>query len=76
LIVDLAALVRRAEEPDKISKTRRRARVTFLCMAGFVGGAVAGAALELRFGAVALALPVILAAVAVPLGEQKGRTNE
>jgi uncharacterized membrane protein YoaK (UPF0700 family) len=76
LIVDLAALVRRAEEPDKIGKTRRRARVTFLCMAGFVGGCVAGAAFELRFGTVALALPVILAALAVPLGEQKGRTNE
>jgi uncharacterized membrane protein YoaK (UPF0700 family) len=76
LIVDLAALVRSSEESDKISRTRRRARVTFLCMAGFVGGCVAGAAFELRFGAGALALPVILAALAVPLGEQKGRTYE
>jgi uncharacterized membrane protein YoaK (UPF0700 family) len=76
LIVDVAALVRGDEEPDKISKARRRARVTFLCMAGFVGGCVAGAAFELRFGVGALALPVMLAALAVPLGEQKGRTYE
>jgi uncharacterized membrane protein YoaK (UPF0700 family) len=76
LIVDLAALVRGAEEPDKIRRTRRRARVTFLCMAGFVGGCVAGAAFKLLFGVGALTLPVILAALAVPLGEQKGRSNE
>jgi uncharacterized membrane protein YoaK (UPF0700 family) len=76
LIVDLAALVRSADEPDKFSKTGRRARVTFLCMAGFVGGCVAGAVFELRFGVGALVLPVILATLAVPLGEQKGRTYE
>ena len=76
LIVDLAALVRSADEPDKLSKTGRRARVTFLCMAGFVAGCVAGAVLELRFGVGALVLPVILATLAVPLGEQKGRTYE
>jgi uncharacterized membrane protein YoaK (UPF0700 family) len=45
--------------------------VTFLCVAGFVAGCVAGAILELRFGIGALALPVILAALAVPLGELK-----
>jgi uncharacterized membrane protein YoaK (UPF0700 family) len=76
LIVDVAALVRSAEEPDKLCKARRRARMTFLCTAGFVGGCVAGAVLELRFGAGALALPVIFAALAVPLGEQKERTYE
>jgi uncharacterized membrane protein YoaK (UPF0700 family) len=76
LIVDLAALVRNAKELDNLGKTRRRARVTFLCMAGFVGGCVAGAVLELHFGVRALALPVILAALAVPLGELKGRTHE
>jgi uncharacterized membrane protein YoaK (UPF0700 family) len=69
LIVDLAALVRASKEPDELRKTRWRARVTFLCMAGFVGGCVAGAVFELHFGVGALALPVILAAIAVPLGE-------
>jgi uncharacterized membrane protein YoaK (UPF0700 family) len=72
-IVDVAALIRRAEDPDKLGETRLRARVTFLCMAGFVGGCVAGAVRELRFGVGALVLPVTLAAIAVPLGEQKGR---
>jgi uncharacterized membrane protein YoaK (UPF0700 family) len=76
LIVDVAALVRRSEDPDKLGETRLRARVTFLCMAGFVGGCVAGAVLELHFGAGALVLPVTLAVIAVPLGEQKGRTYE
>jgi uncharacterized membrane protein YoaK (UPF0700 family) len=69
LIVDVAALVRNAEEPDKHDKRRRQARVTFLCMAGFVAGCVAGAVLELHFGLGALVLPVVLAALAVPLGE-------
>jgi uncharacterized membrane protein YoaK (UPF0700 family) len=72
LIVDVAALVRNDEDPEKLGETRQRARVTFLCMAGFVGGCVAGAGLELHFGVGALALPVTLAAIAVPLGEQKG----
>jgi len=68
-IIDAAALVQIAEEPEKLWKVRRRASVTFLCMAGFVGGCVAGAVLELHFGSSALALPAILAALAVPLGE-------
>jgi uncharacterized membrane protein YoaK (UPF0700 family) len=67
-IIDVAALVR-VEEPEKLWKVRRRARVTVLCMAGFVGGCVAGAVFELHFGVGALALPVILAALAIPLGE-------
>jgi uncharacterized membrane protein YoaK (UPF0700 family) len=46
LIVDVAALVRRAEAPDKLGETRLRARVTFLCMAGFVGGPLAGGVFE------------------------------
>jgi uncharacterized membrane protein YoaK (UPF0700 family) len=76
LIVDVAALLRIAEEPEKLWKVRRRARVTFLCMAGFAGGCVAGAVFQLHFGVGALALPVILAALAVPLGKQKGRIYE
>ena len=76
LIVDLAALIRRTEDTEKLGEIRQRARVTFLCMAGFVGGCVAGAILELRFGVGALVLPVTLAAIAVPLGELKGKTYE
>jgi uncharacterized membrane protein YoaK (UPF0700 family) len=76
LIVDVAALVRSAEDPDKLGETRQRARVTSLCMAGFVGGCVAGAVLEVHFGVGALVLPVTLAAIAVPLGEQKGKAYE
>jgi uncharacterized membrane protein YoaK (UPF0700 family) len=72
LIVDVAALIRNADGPDQLGETRQRARVTFLCMAGFICGCVAGAVLELRFGVGALVLPVTLAAIAVPLGEQKG----
>jgi uncharacterized membrane protein YoaK (UPF0700 family) len=71
LVIDLATLARGGEGPDDLAKVRQRARVTFLCVAGFVAGCVAGAVLELRFGIGALALPVILAALAVPLGELK-----
>jgi hypothetical protein len=45
--------------------------VTFLYIVGLGGGCVAGAILESHFGLVALTLPVILAALAVPLGELK-----
>jgi uncharacterized membrane protein YoaK (UPF0700 family) len=38
-------------------------------MAGFIAGRIAGAVFELHFGVGALALPVILATLAVPLGE-------
>jgi hypothetical protein len=43
--------------------------MTFPCVVGFVGGCAAGAVLEVYFGLWALALPVVLAALAVPLGE-------
>jgi uncharacterized membrane protein YoaK (UPF0700 family) len=42
--------------------------MTFACVIGFVGGCAAGAALEVRFGLWALTLPVLLSALAVPLG--------
>jgi uncharacterized membrane protein YoaK (UPF0700 family) len=71
LIIDLATLARSGEVSDDLATVRQRARVTFLCVAGFVAGCVAGAILELRIGIGALALPVILAALAVPLGELK-----
>jgi len=71
LVIDLATLARSGAASDDLANVRQRARVTFLCLAGFVAGCVAGAILELRFGIGALALPVILAALAVPLGEVK-----
>jgi len=73
LIIDLAALARGGQVSDDLAKVRQRARVTFLCVAGFVAGCVAGATLELRFGIGALVLPVTLAALAVPLGELNER---
>jgi uncharacterized membrane protein YoaK (UPF0700 family) len=42
--------------------------MTFPCIVGFVAGCAAGAALEVKFGLWALALPVVLSALAVPLG--------
>jgi len=45
--------------------------VTSLCLLGFAGGCVAGALLELRFGLSALVLPLVLAVLAIPLGELK-----
>jgi uncharacterized membrane protein len=49
----------------------------FPCVVGFVGSCAVGAVLEVYFGLWAMALPVVLAAVAVPLGElsSDGRTG-
>jgi len=69
LTVDLATLDRRRGNADELSKARRRARMTFPCLSGFIGGCAAGAALEVKFGLWALALPVALSALAVPLGK-------
>jgi uncharacterized membrane protein YoaK (UPF0700 family) len=69
LAVDLATLARGRREPDDLARARRRAGVTFPCVVGFVGGCAAGAVLEVYFGLWALALPVILAALPVLLGE-------
>jgi uncharacterized membrane protein YoaK (UPF0700 family) len=68
LVIDLATLARGGEVPDDLATVRQRAHETFLCIAGFVAGCVAGAILELRFGIGALALPVMLAVLAVALG--------
>ena len=69
LTVDLATLARGRGEPDDLARARHRAGATFPCVAAFTGGCAAGAALEVAFGLWALALPVALAALAVPLGE-------
>jgi uncharacterized membrane protein YoaK (UPF0700 family) len=68
LTVDLATLVRSRGDADELVTVRRRARMTFACVFGFVAGCASGAALEVKFGLWALALPVILSALAVPLG--------
>jgi uncharacterized membrane protein YoaK (UPF0700 family) len=69
LAIDLATLARGRGEPDELARARRRASMTFPCVVAFVGGCAAGAVLEVYFGLWALALPVVLAALAVPLGE-------
>lgn len=68
LTVDLATLARGRGNADELAKARRRARMTFPCIVGFIGGCAVGAALEVKFGFSALALPVVLSALAVPLG--------
>jgi uncharacterized membrane protein YoaK (UPF0700 family) len=69
LTIDLARLVGRWGAPDDLKKARHRAGLTFPCVVGFVAGCAVGAALEVRCGLWALALPVVLAILAVPLGE-------
>jgi len=70
LTVDLVTLAsRRRGNADELATARRRARMTLPCIVGFIGGCAAGAALEVKFGFWALALPVVLSALAVPLGE-------
>ena len=69
LTLDLATFACCLGNPDELAKARHRLRVTFPCVVGFVVGSAAGAVLEVHFGFWALALPVILAALAVPLGE-------
>lgn len=70
LLIDLVAIVQDRGDSTAIVKARQRARVTFTCMAGFLCGCMAGAALESRVGIAALALPVILATAAIPLGDR------
>ena len=69
LTIDLATLARGRGGPDDLTRARRRASMTFPCVVAFVGGCAAGAVLEVCFGLWALSLPVVLAALAIPLGE-------
>ena len=69
LTIDIAMLIRGKDPSDELAQARRRARVTFPALVGFVTGCAAGAFLELHFGLWALTLPVISAAIAVFLGE-------
>ncbi|HEU5314277.1 MAG TPA: hypothetical protein VFU08_10665 [Candidatus Udaeobacter sp.] len=52
-----------------MTKIDSRADVTFLAVLGFVVGVAMGAILELHFGLWSLTFPVMLAALAIPLGE-------
>jgi uncharacterized membrane protein YoaK (UPF0700 family) len=68
LTLDLSMLARSRGDGDELAKVQRRARMTFACVIGFVAGCACGAALEVKFGLWALALPVVLSALAVPVG--------
>lgn len=72
LTIDLAVLVRGKGDPINLANARRRARLTFPSVAGFLAGCAAGAVLEVHFGLQALSLPVMLAAIAIPLSEGVG----
>jgi uncharacterized membrane protein YoaK (UPF0700 family) len=71
LAVDLSTLARNRGEADELAKAWRRARMTFSCITGFVGGCAAGAALQVKFGFWALTLPVLLSAIVILLGRVK-----
>jgi uncharacterized membrane protein YoaK (UPF0700 family) len=69
LTIDLALLLRGKHRPAEIAQARRGARLIFPSLIGFVAGCAAGGFLELHFGMRALVLPVVLAAMAIPLAE-------
>lgn len=71
LTIDLATLIIRRADVEEIARARHRAGVTLSCMIGFVAGCAAGALLEVHYRLWALALPFVLAVVAIPLGEFK-----
>jgi uncharacterized membrane protein YoaK (UPF0700 family) len=69
LTIDLATLTVGWGDPNDRARARRRSGVTSPCVVGFVAGAAAGAVLEIHLGLWALAVPVVLAALAIPLSE-------
>jgi uncharacterized membrane protein YoaK (UPF0700 family) len=72
LTVDLATLARGQGHPDEIARARRRASLILPCVVGFVAGSACGAVLEVHFDLCALALPVVLAVLAVALDAWRG----
>ena len=69
VVLGVATLARGRGEPEDLARAWHRAGVTFPSVVGFVAGCAAGAVLEVHCGLGALALPVVLAALADPLGE-------
>jgi uncharacterized membrane protein YoaK (UPF0700 family) len=69
LTIDLATLVRKRAETEELANSRKRARGTIPSVLGFIVGCAAGAFLYARLGFSALALPLVLAILAIPLGE-------
>ena len=67
--VDFATLVRDHDESNDLATVRRRADLTLASVIGFAIGLALGAVFEIRFGLWSLIFPVILAALAIPLGE-------
>jgi uncharacterized membrane protein YoaK (UPF0700 family) len=69
LTIDVAALLLGKADPADLVRARHRAWLTFPSVAGFLAGCAAGSLLEVHFGLWSLALPVVLAAMAIPLAE-------
>jgi uncharacterized membrane protein YoaK (UPF0700 family) len=69
LAVDLAIVIRGSEDPDKLARSCRRIRVTFPSIVGFVIGCGTASCLEVSYGLWAILLTVVLAIIAIPLGE-------
>jgi uncharacterized membrane protein YoaK (UPF0700 family) len=69
LTIDLALLIRGKGDPRDLAQAHRRARLTIPSVGGFVAGCATGGFLEIHFGLRSLVLPVLLAVVAVLLGE-------
>ena len=69
LTIHLAILLRGPGDSIDLARARHGARLTLASVIGFVAGCAGGGFLELHFGLRALALPVVLAAIAIPLGE-------
>jgi uncharacterized membrane protein YoaK (UPF0700 family) len=69
LTIDLATLVRKRAGPEELAKARKGASATLPAVLGFIIGCASGSLLYTRIGFSALALPLILAILAIPLGE-------
>jgi uncharacterized membrane protein YoaK (UPF0700 family) len=68
LTIDVATLLWSRGKGEDLAPVFRRAGVTVPSILGFVAGCAAGAVLEVRTNLWAMALPVVIAVLAVPLG--------
>jgi uncharacterized membrane protein YoaK (UPF0700 family) len=74
LAVDLAVLARgktvpATADPEELARALHRVGVIAPCIAGFLVGSAVGALLEMHLHLLALAFPVALSVLAVPLGD-------